>query len=282
MSARRRDIAGATLLELLVALGLGLVLVLAMATLHAKILFLSAETTRAADAQDTLRIALAVLEYELQHAGYWGLVPEAASITGRYGDETPLAVTVAGDCGPGWAIDLDRAVEAWAEGWPLACNPFGGAPPHHGVLVLRRVDVQRASPDAGVLQVQADPWSGRLAVAGEPADPGTEIRNLVARAYYVSPRSTGDPSRPSLRRKTLQRGPRVVDEEVVPGIAGLRIELGVDTDPAGTPGHGMPNRFVAPGAASGEIRAVRITLQADDPARMSATRTITLRNGPAP
>ena len=282
MNTRRRGAAGATLLELLVSLGLGLVLLLAMATLHARILFLSAETTRAADAQDTLRIALAVLEYELQHAGYWGLVPDAASITGRRGDETPLAVTVSGDCGPNWTIDLDRAVEAWADGWPLACSPFGGAPPNGGVLVLRRADVQRSSPDAGVLQVQTDPWGGRLAAAGEPADPGAEIRNLVARAYYVTPRSTGDPSRPSLRRKTLQRGPRVVDEEVVPGIAGIRFELGVDTDPAGTPGYGMPNRFVAPGAASGVIRAIRITLRADDPAQMSATRTITLRNGPAP
>lgn len=282
MSARRRDIAGVTLLELLVALGLGLVLVLAMATLHARILFLSAETTRAADAQDTLRIALAVLEYELQHAGYWGLVPEAVSITGRYGDETPLAVTVAGDCGPGWAIDLDRGVQAWADGWPLACNPFGGAAPSGAVLVLRRVDAQLAGPDPGMLQVQADPWSGRLTVAGEPADPGAEIRNLVARAYYVSPRSTGDASRPSLRRKTLQRGPRVVDEEVVPGIAGMQVQLGVDTDPPGTPGHGMPNRFVAPEAASGEIRALRVTLWADELPRMSATRTIVLRNGPAP
>lgn len=280
MNGKVRRIAGISLLEFLVAMALGVMLVLAVGTLHARILFLSAESTRTADAQDTLRIALAVLEYELWHTGYWGLVPDATQIAGRHGDTPALDATVAGDCGAGWAIDLQRAVEAWTGDWPFACSPFGGVPPHGGGLVLRRVDARLASPDEGVLQVQADPWGGRLTAAGEPADPGMEVRNLVARAYYVSPRSTGDPLRPSLRRKTLQRGPRIVDEEVVPGIAELRVELGVDTDPEGASGHGQVNLFLSPDAASGRIRAVRITLRADDPAGMMATRTIALRNGP--
>jgi type IV pilus assembly protein PilW len=270
---------GASLLEVLVALGIGLLLSLAVVTLHARILHLSAETTRTADAQDTLRIALAILEYELQHAGYWGLVADAARIGGRLGDTDPLPVTVSGDCGPGWAIDLDRALEAWSGGWPLACGPFGGAAPTSGLLVLRRNDTELASPDAGVLQVQADPWSGRLVVGGEPAEAGAEVRDLVARAYYVSPRSTGDGARPSLRRKTLQRGPRVVDEEVLPGVAAMEVALGVDTDLPGTPGHGLPNRFVVPESAADPVVAVRITLQADDAAPLTMTRTVALRNG---
>lgn len=282
MTARHPRMAGTTLIELMVSMALGLVLVLAVATLHARILFMSAEMTRAADAQDTLRIALAMLEYEFQHAGYWGLVPEASAIAGRRGDAVPLAVTVAGDCGLDWAIDLERSVEAWVDGWPLACAPFGSAVPLSGGLVLRRADTQISSPEARRLQVHADPWSGRLVVDGDPPMPGTEARDLVARAYYVSPRSTGDPMRPSLRRKTLQLGPRIVDEEIVPGIAGMRIELGVDTDAAGTPGYGQPNRFVTPGAAAGNIRAIRVTLWSDDGARLSATRTIALRNGPVP
>ena len=280
MSPRRS--AGVTLPEVLVALGLGLALLLVMATLHARILQVSVTSSRAADAQDTLRIALAVLEYELSHAGYWGLVPEATRIAGRSADAAPLAITVSGDCGPRWTIDLDRVVEAWSGGWPLACAPFGGVPPTSALLVLRRVDTRATAPDGGVLQLYADPWGGRLAAAGEPAVPGEEVRDLVARAYYVSPRSTGDPARPSLRRKTLQRGPRIVDEEVVPGIAALDIAFGVDTDPPGSPGHGMPNRFVTPEAASGTIVAVRLRLTTDDEARLSLLRTIPLRNAEAP
>jgi type IV pilus assembly protein PilW len=271
-----------TLVELMVAMALGLLLTLAMTTLHARILQLSADTSRAADAQDTLRIALSVLEYELSHAGYWGLVPDASRITGRSSDTTPLAITVTGDCGPRWAIDLDRQFEAWTNGWPLGCTPFAGEPPTSGVLVLRRVEPRPAAPDARVLQVQADPWGGRLVVAGEAAEPGMEVHDLVARAYYVSPGSTADGARPSLRRKTLQRGPRILDEEVVPGIAALEIVVGEDTDAAGSPGHGSPNRFVAPEDASGRIVAARIRLVADDAAGLALTRTIPLRNRAAP
>jgi type IV pilus assembly protein PilW len=281
MNGRRRS-AGITLVELMVAMGLALWLGLAMVTLHARILFVAGDTARAADAQDTLRIALATLEYELAHAGFWGLVPDASLIAGRRGDTAPLAVPVTGDCGPGWAIDLDHPFEAWSAGWPLDCGPYAGSVPLSGALVLRRVTPRAGAPDDGVLQVYSDPWGGRLGSAGEPAVPGEVVHDLVARAYYVSPRSTADPARPSLRRKTLQRGPRVVDEEMVVGVAHLEVTLGVDTDPPGAPGHGQPNLFVAPEAALGEIVAVRIRLESDEDARLSLTRTVALRNGPAP
>lgn len=277
-----RRFAGVTLIELLVAMGIGLALCLVMATLHARVIHLAGRAAAAADAQDTLRIALATLEYELAHAGYWGLVPDAARITGRRGDAVPLAVTVTGDCGAGWAIDLDQPLVAWSGGWPLACGPFAGTAPVGAGLVLRRVATRARTPDAGVLQVYGDPWGGRLVAAGDPAAPGESVHDLVARAYYVSPRSTADPARPSLRRKTLQRGPRVFDEEIVVGIARMDIALGVDTDAPASPGHGQPNRFVAPEAATGEIVAVRIRLESDEDARLSLTRTIALRNGPLP
>ena len=273
---------GMTLLEVVIAMALGLGLVLLAATLHARILYLSAQSGRAADAQDTLRIAMATLEFELQHAGFWGLVPDAATIAGRKGDATPLAVAVIGDCGPDWTIDLDRPMEAVQGAWPLACSPFGGAAPLGAVLVLRRAEIVTASADAGLLQIHSDPWSGRLSASGELPDPGSELRNLVARAYYLSPTSTADASRPSLRRKTLQRGPRVVDEEVASGVAGFEIEFGVDTDPPGNPGHGLPNLFAPPGAAIGEVVAVRLRLRADDASGLTIARTIPLRNGPAP
>ena len=281
MSGRRR-ITGVSLVELMVALGVGLALCLMMATLHARVSHLSGRASAAADAQDTLRIALATLEYELAHTGYWGLVPDAALIAGRRGDAVPLAVAVAGDCGAGWAIDLDRPLVAWSGGWPLACTPYTGAPPVSGALVLRRVATRPQVPDAGVLQVYGDPWGGRLAADGAPAAPGESVHDLVARAYYVSPRSTADPARPSLRRKTLQRGPRVIDEEIVVGIARMEIAVGVDTDAPATPGHGRPNHFVAPEAATGEIVALRIRLTSDEDARLSLTRTIALRNGSVP
>ena len=273
---------GLSLPELLVAMTLALLLSLSMATLHARILYLAAQTSAAADAQDTLRIALALLEYELSHAGYWAVADGSATIAGRRSDAAPLAVAVAGDCGPDWSIDLDRAVEAWSTGWPLQCAPFAGALPASGILALRRASTRTTSPEAGLLQLHTDPWGGQLRVLGEPIDPGHELRDLVARVYYISPRSTGNADRPSLRRKNLQRGPRVVDEEIVPGIAAMQILLGVDTDLPGEPGHGQPNRFMPPESADGPVVAIRLRLESDDAAHLSMVRTIALRNGPGP
>jgi len=265
----------------MVAMALGVVLVLAAATLHARVLRLSSEAGRLADAQDALRIALAVLDHDLRHAGYWGLVPHADQVTGRTDDPGAAPIPVISDCGDRWATNLSRHVEAFAGPWPLDCAPGGGAVAGSSVLVLRRAAVTTSVPAAEVLQVASDRWTGRLSADGAGmagAGPDTEVRDLVARAYYVSPRSTDDPGRPSLRRKTLQRGPRVVDEEVVPGIAAFEVWVGVDEDAPGTPGHGVPDRFVAPGtAASGEVVAVRFRLFADGPEALSVERTIRLQ-----
>ncbi|NHA14901.1 prepilin-type N-terminal cleavage/methylation domain-containing protein [Thioalkalivibrio sp. XN279] len=273
---------GFSLVEVLVAMTLALLLTLSMTTLHARVLRLSLDSAAAADAQDALRIALALLEYELAHAGYWGLVPDAATIEGRRGDAIPLEVTVSGDCGPDWSIDLDRPLQAWSSGWPLECAPYAGAPPRGGMLVLRRVETGTAAPEAGRLQVQADFWGGRLVADADALPPGYEGRDLVARAYYVSPRAIGDVSRPALRRKTLQRGPRLVDEEIMPGIAALEIELGVDADLPGDPGHGQADAFVAPETATAPVVAVRLTLRSHDAPGLVLTRTVPLRNGPLP
>lgn len=280
MSAQRN--CGFGLAEVLVALALGLLLALMITTLHARILRLNLDAGVAAEAQDALRIAMAVLEHDLVHAGYWGPAPEAAQIAGRRSDAAPLGVAVGGDCGPAWSIDLDAAVQAWPAGWPLDCRPYRGAGPLGSVLALRRVSSEPGAPEAGVLQVQADFWGGRLVAAGEAVPPGQEGRDLVARAYYVSPHSTGATGRPSLRRKTLQRGPRIVDEEVMPGIASLEVLLGVDHDAPGDAGHGLPDAFVAPGAAAGPVVALRVTLRSEEASGLEITRTIVLRNGPVP
>lgn len=280
MNGRRA--AGFGLAEVLVALALGLLLALMITTLHARILRLNLDAGTAAEGQDALRIAMAVLEHDLAHAGYWGPAPDAGQIAGRRSDAAPLAVAVGGDCGPDWTIDLDASLQAWPAGWPLDCRPYRGAGPVGSVLALRRASSEPGTPTPGVLQLQADFWGGRLVAAGEAVPPGQEGRDLVARAYYVSPHSTGVTDRPSLRRKTLQRGPRIVDEEVMPGIASLEVLLGVDHDLAGTAGHGLPDAFVAPGAATGPVVAVRVTLRSEEASSLAMTRTIALRNGPVP
>jgi hypothetical protein len=87
--------------------------------------------------------------------------------------------------------------------------------------------------------------------------------------YYVSRNSTLDTAGnnvPSLRRKTLVDGPRIVDEEVLPGVEDMQIQFGVDTDIPEAANRGSIDRYVNPedpilAVANNEILAVRIWLR---------------------
>ena len=96
----------------------------------------------------------------------------------------------------------------------------------------------------------------------------------MSRGYYVSQRSSldtpGNPV-PSLRMKTLSgssSGPRIVDQEVVPGVEDLQVQFGVDTDRDGAPGRGSVNRYVNPGNP---------LLDPDDPAFLPEARVLAVR-----
>jgi hypothetical protein len=53
-------------------------------------------------------------------------------------------------------------------------------------------------------------------------------------AYYVSTSSSVGTGIPGLRRKTLQTGPNVGDEEIAAGIEDLQLTIGADVDGDGT------------------------------------------------
>jgi hypothetical protein len=113
-----------------------------------------------------------------------------------------------------------------------------------------------------------------VAPGGYP--PGTsQSHRLVVNGYYVSDTSSldtpGNPV-PSLRVKMLATGgaaPQVIDQEVLPGVEDMQVQLGIDTDVPGAAGRGTINQYVNPGdpllnvAANPnvEVLAVRIWLR---------------------
>ena len=69
--------------------------------------------------------------------------------------------------------------------------------------------------------------------------------------YYVDRGSQIIAGVPSLRRKRLNTGGGIVDEELVPGVEDMQIQFGVDTDVPGTavaanPDRGSIDRYVNP------------------------------------
>ena len=241
--------------------------------------------------QERATYVFSTLEPELQLAGYYGVqgVSLLPSVT------APASAT---QCGPAHATRLDVPIET-SDHYTLACPPdASGVVPATSLLTVRRASAQPAAPDAGRLQLltSLDDPRGRALLADGRLPPGiriipglTELHDLVVRSWYVARASDGDGAEPALRVKSLTRvagEPRFVDTEVMPGVAGLDVRLGVrDVTAVGEGGV----RFLAPGAPlpAAPVVAVQVTLtlQATESARvvrrLAVTRRFALRNAGA-
>ena len=268
---------GFTLLEILVAVALGWLVVGGALALHQAVARASLQASALAELNDAARFALSYIETDLRMAGFLGLVGDPALVAGAAGPADPVALPVAGDCGPNWAVHLAAPVAGFNNRYGLDCPPWRGARAGSDVLVVRRAAARVSAAEAGRLQLHSTLAGGVLGADGEPP-PGlaapAETRDLVADAFYVSPSSSAGTGRPGLRRKTLQRGPRIVDEELMPGVEDLQVQFGVDLDPPGVPGRGSVDVWVNPedprvAAPDARIAAVRVWLliAADDPRR---------------
>jgi len=259
----RRRIAGITLIELMVAMAIGSFLMIGAVTV-----FMQGRTTfrvneSVSRLQENARFVLDALEPEIRMAHYWGLTSRTIKLQGRAtpADPTPPGLGVANDCGLNWSINLGNEVTGTNNNYAWACAAFGGgAQPLADTLEIRRVSEDPvALPLAGTMYVQSARFRDGQIFVGPAVPPGflagtSQSHRLIVNGYYVSPNSTldtpGNPV-PSLRVKTLigggAAGPRIVDQEVLPGIEDLQVQFGVDTDIDGTPNRGSIDRYVEPG-----------------------------------
>lgn len=270
------------MIELMIALAIGAFLILGAITLYSKARATYRMTTTLARLEENARFAFAAIEPDIRMAGFLGLTADANLIAGRAGPADPPGVMpAASDCAPNWSIDLDRPVAAWNNVWAWQCRPRGRWASGSDSIVVRRVALEAENPplDPGRIYVGSSRiaagslFTGATVPAGYTS-PITAIHRLVVNGYYISENSVLDePGHPvpSLRRKRLV-GLRVLDEEVMPGVEDMQIELGIDTDAPGTAGRRNVDRFVhaddpildpaSPGYRPGvTVLAVRIWLR---------------------
>jgi type IV pilus assembly protein PilW len=289
---------GTGLVELMVAMVIGLFLILGAVTVYIQ----SRQSYRTIEAvarvQEKARYALEVLEADIRSANYWGLNNWADSIgVDRTADPTKATLqaldevaVVIDKCHVDWVLDLREYVG----GSDDSADAIDDCPPAVGdfqdgsdVLVIRRAGNAAL---AGATALQADGLylqtsrikgavfspnrDGNPAVeANLPSDFQPELsetHDLSVLGYYVSDASTGNARQPSLRRKRLvngDTGASILDEEIMHGIEDLQVQFGLDTD---ANGDANADLFVNPGdgaIAGGAIVAVRIWLRvrADEP-----------------
>jgi len=270
---RRSRAAGFNLTELMIALALGLFLVAAFLVVLQRCRASFAANESLARLQDAARHALSVLVPDIEHAGFYGFNREPNV---RLVGSLPPGVN---DCGAGFAVSLTVPAQGSDNTFRLGtdarnCAPTasaGGAAPGTDTLTLRHASLSPVSPHAGRLQL----YSQSLSVAAPlllfadgrapgPVDPDHVIHDLEVRTYYIANDSVQRPSWPALRVKALteSRGAaQFHDEEILPGVEDLQVEMGVATrSPDGT----AHVSYVAPDSPrvnEGTVVAVRLWLR---------------------
>lgn len=283
---------GVSLIELMVALLIGLFLIFGAVTIYQQSRTTFRTTEAVARLQETARLAFDVLEADVRMASYWGLNNRADFIVNRGIPtlSTPAPFTTAqaaniNACGTGtnsnWLIHLDQYIGGTNNGFGLSsnCAAFQGAATNGDMLVVRRAaDAQPATLDVNRIYIQTSRIQGTLfvPVSGGGCDllptnpacipaayapPASQSRQLVVNAYYVSTRSTFRNDVPALRRKSLGNinagtvSAAITDEEIAPGVEDMQVLFGVDTT-----GDTNVDQYVNPGAVPAGAAVISATI----------------------
>lgn len=251
---------GMSLIELMVALGIGMFLIIGALTVYAQSRSTYQVNESVARLQENGRYFFDVVEPDIRMSHFWGLTADTSQIDGRaQPHEAPSPLSPANDCGRNWTVNLNRAVEGSNNGYDFSCPAYGRTAAGADTLVVRRASVRLvAAPAANTLYIQSSRANGAALFEGPAlpdgfSDSTSAMHELIVNGYYVSENSSLDTETntvPSLRRKLLRNGgaggPVIVDEEVLPGVEDLQIEFGVDTDVPGNREFGVVDRYLDP------------------------------------
>ncbi len=253
----RRMQRGLSLVELMVALTIGVFLLAGAISVFGKTRDLHRTNDATARLQETARYAMSTIEADLRMANSWGLMTTADAVDNspRLDVANPPAIAAGytlpaelnpylgaiNQCGAMWAVKLFAYVEANNDNYGYACAEFGAAVPGSDQLTIRRastqvIDVAALGASAGQIKLQSSRLRGTLFASGAtPVDfspPTSESRALIANGYYVDQNSDERPGTPSLRRKQLDVdgvGATIMrDLQIVPGVEDLQVEFGAD------------------------------------------------------
>ncbi len=252
---------GLSMIELLVGLAIGSFIIVGAVMVYSQTRSTYAINETQARLQENGRYALAMLEPDLQLAGYYGFSNNSADFRYKAGaTETPISQLEQTDsalasppggvatCGNNFAIDLMMTVQGSndANGPIDKCKPPTATGTNAGAyvdktdtLTIRRSateDAEEASASRVQLYINALKRSNQYLFSSDaapgPIDDSRVVRNLIVRTYYVAENSRSREGFPTLWRKSLDSDgtdPTVIDEEILPGVEDFQVQFGIDT-----------------------------------------------------
>jgi len=279
---QRQD--GLTLVEMMIAMLIGLFLTLGSITVYMQSKRQFNVSDSMARLQENVRFALDVIEPDVRLANFWGLndtsgpinVPGGIAVFCDTNGADVSAATIGNTAAANVILQAEISIVDDVYGPPgITCPANTVAAANSDVLLLRHASATAVPGTPGNIQVVSNFTRGQLFNTGvmpggfavvPPAFP-PQIHNVVISAYYVDQQSDLDPNTPSLRMKTL--GPLGVwqDQELVSGVENLQVQFGVDVDADGDVERYVDadNALVNPLAAPGQIVAVRLWILARAP-----------------
>ena len=252
MMINKKQSYGFSLVELLVAMAVGVIIIGGAFGLHSGTRKTQAVNEMQMNMVADARFAIEMISYDLRHAGMWGgtnkdsLIDckstDSACSSTSTGDTPPSSLS--GDCDVGWYYDLTRPVFATdgTAGNPYSASCIPGTQKYMAntdILEIRYADSNvPAALLAGQPYIRSNFINGRVFI-GSPApeipsydtNPLTLNHELHAYAYYVSDYTDviGD-GVPSLRRVALVNGPQLQNQILASGITDLQVQFAEDVD----------------------------------------------------
>ena len=248
MHGSRRSMAGVSLVEMMIAVTLGLLILAALASIFASSSHSRNEIERNSRQIENGRYAMELIAEDLRLAGFYGELNTGSVLPpGAVPDPCSTDPVV-------WKSAIRLAVYGWDEGLNVPpCLPLNNHKPRTDVLMIRRV----ASCAAGA--PNCEPFQGGLAymqvslcatenlltpyelgITGAatgwnlhqrtcPAPALTPVRRYIVHIYYIS-LNNGVDAIPTLKRLEFD-GRQYTDVALVEGIEEMNIEYGVDWGP---------------------------------------------------
>jgi len=292
---------GLSLIELMVAMLIGVVLISGAAKVYVDSKGAYGANESVARLQETARYAMSVIEPDVRMSNFWGLLKGAAVISNQAAQTvgTPAAAVASSAainiCGRNFAVDLNTNLQGDNNAYIISTNakqagcdslpdittgvawtttPVVTA----DTLTVRRASIFDSAPTVGQLQICSSRIAGRLIADGSAcgnaavgladAAANSKLENLIVDTYYVDQNSQQQAGLPSLRRKTVTTVAGVMqfrDQEVIAGVEDMQVQFGID--PLGNTG--VATRYVNPNGvpAGAQIVSVRVWLlvRADAP-----------------
>ena len=266
--APRRYQRGVNLIEIMVAMVIGLFLILGATTLYVSTKKTADVDDSIARLQETARYALSVIETDVRMANYWGIKKDGADFENKDTNlNVPAGSTASARgigtgnyCGATYATSTEKYVEATNNGYGIPnCTAQYAASDSADTLTVRRASTSVAAASDTQIQVCSTRQTAEITKSVSETCPGGELHNLIADGYYIDTQSSVGSNVPSLRRKTLQDGPTFADTEIVPGVEDMQIELGWDNSSIDSAG---VVQYYQAGAvpATGRIVSIRVWL----------------------